>query len=141
MCPRIVPNRQTVFPCAGVLEARVALTLSTGMSRVRMKASLSKECRCFLKPEVSPRQSQAVRHPYRESTSLAVTVVAAARYGLSITFGSARACCNIGAPYTMTSATVGKACTVTMSRAGNRNYTAVPEIIEITTVRRSFSLR
>jgi hypothetical protein len=63
-------------------------------------------------------------------------VVAAASSGLPVTFGSAGACFNNGATYTMTSASAGKACVVTMSQAGTRGYTAAPEIIEITTVRR-----
>jgi hypothetical protein len=62
------------------------------------------------------------------------TVVASASSGLPITFSSSGACFNNGATYTMTSGVVGKVCTVTMSQAGNSNYTAAPTITENTTV-------
>ncbi|MGB6192817.1 MAG: Ig-like domain repeat protein [Terracidiphilus sp.] len=62
------------------------------------------------------------------------TVVASASSGLPITFGSAGACSNNGATYTMTSAKVGNACTITMSQPGNSNYTAAPTVTETTTV-------
>jgi hypothetical protein len=72
--------------------------------------------------------------PATATNKSSFTVVASASSGLPITFGSAGACFNNGATYTMTSATVGKACAVTMSQAGNSNYTAAPTITEITTV-------
>ena len=62
------------------------------------------------------------------------TVVASASSGLPVTFASSGACSNDGATYTMTSGVVGKACVITMSQAGNSNYTAAATITETTTV-------
>jgi len=62
------------------------------------------------------------------------TVVASASSGLPVAFASAGACTNAGATYTMDSAKLGAACTVTMSQAGNGNYTAATPIVETTKV-------
>ena len=72
--------------------------------------------------------------PATGTNNSSFTVVASASSGLPVTFSSAGACSNNGATYTMTSATLGKVCTITMSQAGNSNYTAAPTIIETTTV-------
>ncbi len=55
--------------------------------------------------------------------------------GNPIVFTSTGACTNLGATYTMDSAKIGAACTVTMNQAGIANeYSAAPTVTETTTV-------
>lgn len=80
-------------------------------------------------------QSITVTTPAPPTATLksSFTVVATATSGLPVAFASAGGCTNSGSTYTMVS--TGKvACTVTMSQAGNGNYSAAAGVTETTTV-------
>ncbi len=74
----------------------------------------------------------SVPAPATATNRSSFTVTASATSGLPITFSSAGACFNKGATYTIDNTT--GTCTVTMSQAGNSNYTAAPTVTETTTV-------
>jgi hypothetical protein len=70
--------------------------------------------------------------PSTATNKSSFTVVANATSGLPIAFGSSGSCTNSGATYTIDKAS--GTCTVTMTQAGNSNYSAAPTVTEKTTI-------
>jgi hypothetical protein len=112
----------------GLGSGTITATYSAGTSQVGNTGVMSG---AQVVNQASQKITFTINAPASAGYNSQFTVAATANSGLAVTFTSAGSCSNLGATYTMTSAT--GTCSVIANQSGNANYLAAPQVTEMVT--------